>query len=55
MSDYVSYVYSITSEINLHAILGRLLRRISKFGTKHIDKHRPMFCIIIIQALAIGL
>ena len=24
MSDYVSYVYSVTSEINLHVIFGRL-------------------------------
>ena len=54
MSDYVSYVYSITSERNLSCDMWKTLTRISKVGTKYNDKHRLMF-FINIQTLAIGL
>ena len=54
MSDYVSYVYSITSERNLSCDMWNTLTRISKVGTKYNDKHRLMF-FINIQTLAIGL
>ena len=52
--NYVSYVYSIASERNLHVIFYDILTHISKFGTKCNDKHMPVF-FINIQALAIGL